>query len=1105
MNHTFKIVFSLFSLLAFVANTYAQPGCGSPNTFCMSNASINACGGTIYDAGGTGNYPETGYTMTICPDTPGDVVQISFSVFQLQTSPNPNNSDYLTIYDGPNASSPSLGNYTGNDLEGLLATATIFNASGCLTLVFDPNGSANTTNPGFVATIDCTTPCDPPVSGSQILAPAEDALNIVNICPGDEVTFGDDGSEAQPGFNLVNYRWNFGDGEIGVTTAPSINHTFNEPGAYVVTLVVEDDNGCQSSNFSALQVFVSTIPVFSDLQSQETTICAGETLPVDAGNFELTTWTSLPPTVYAEPAYLADDAGATYTTSIFYDFFEDGAVLDDCSNTAGGANDLLGIFINMEHSYMGDLIIQITCPDGTSVFLTDNVGTNTFLGQANDGDEFAATGPIPGVGMDYTWSSTATNGTWGDNSGTFQTSYTGTDGNAYNNVTYLPPGTYEAQGNLCDLIGCPLNGTWTISVTDDQGADDGNIFYWGLDFDPYLFPDVTTFTPTVGAGADSSYWTGPNIVGLTPDGDSFIIETTTPGSYDYTYTVINNFGCQFDTTITITINSIPEFTAGPDLDYGCVPLQFEGGYVDTPTPVCTVSTGQYTYCYNDGENYEVTYCPDNPGDGFSFVEIEFIQGQTENFFDEFFVYDGQNTSAPPLAGFTWPMFGDLTGQIFTATNTSGCLTMQVTPDGSVSCGSGSFTEWIYNVGCGDPNDFVWEWTPAANLDNPSSPTPTLSDLEGTTTFTLTAYPAGHPLCAVTDEMIVSSIQVIDIDLENLYQTCEGTTVNLSAPTVVTGIAPYTISWTETNGGPIAGTSPNVTVDTPTEYCVTVTDNCGSQVTECVLVDIFPAIPATFSLDTLLGCEPLATQFQSDYTAFQDIADMVWQFGDGDSSTTIGSAGHMYTADGAYYPSLFIRDINGCEYFYEMETPVLVWNRPLSSFTVDPEHAILPNSTISFFNQSPNGTAYEWIFDTVGTSNAEDTVFTFPPGVAGEYVVYNIASNEFGCTDTSFKKVFVDEAIDIYIPNCFTPDGDGVNDVWRVEGAGFRDVGFDLQIYNKWGDLIFTSNDPYKAWTGGTDSETYFVPDGVYLYRLKIRDIQNNVNHVYEGHIVLIRG
>jgi gliding motility-associated-like protein len=1077
--------FSLFWLSAvFVVTSFqgnAQIDCDVPGNYCMSATTLNICDGVLFDAGGGAAYPDDQIVMTICPDVPGNVIQLEFNAFALQTSPNNNNSDFLYIFDGPTTGAPSMGNYTGSSLQGLAVTATVNNTSGCLTLVFDPNGNPNAGSPGFEAQITCTTPCAPPISASAFAdplpSPGEDVLEV---CVGAPISFADNGSFAQPGFTLEQFNWNFGNGVIDSTSGPNVTYTFDEPGEYLVSLTVEDNNGCGSLNLEPLAVLVSTIPQFPGVASNDTDFCFGQEITLDAGTVISPTWTDLPPQVVAGETYLADGAGFSFSSSLVFDFFEENAVLEDCA-------DLFGVLVNMEHSFMGDLGISIMCPNGTAVDLVEwgtNGGGGTFLGEAIDDG-----GTDPGVGYDYTWDPDATNGTWGQNAA----------GN-----TILPSGSYEAAGNMCDLVGCPLNGAWTFTVTDNLAIDNGYIFYWGINFNPILFPGITTFTPTIGMGADSSYWSGPFIGTADQNLDVITLELTEPGDYNYTYTVVNSFGCSNDTTITVVVEIPPLVDAGDDLIFSCEPLEIEGGFQDLPTPLCGDDAGSYTHCYADGQNYQVTYCPDNPGDGFSAIEITFQQGTVENFFDEFYVYDGDNTSAPLLAGYAWPLYGNLAGLTFTATNPSGCLTILMTPDGSVSCQSGSQTEWIYEVGCASPVDYIWSWSPSAGLSDSDSPVTTLNTLATTTTFTLTGYPVGTPECAVTDDVVIEVVADMNIQVENLYQVCPGNEVTVEAPEITGGTAPYDIEWRDAEGNLIPGDGFTIPVTEAEVFCVTVSDECGVEQEECVLVNLFPEIPATFVMTPPFGCDPLNVQMTSDYTDYNQVASMEWDLGNGAVATTMGSVNAQYTQEGLYYPSLTITDLNGCVFSDTTENPVNVWPTPFAVFNTDPDIAILPNTTFQFNNLSVGGTDYVWNFSGLGTSTAIDTTFTFPAETAGIYYVWLHAYSNYGCVDSTYRQIIVEEDIDIYIPNTFTPDYDGINDAWMVQGKGFQDQGFLMQVFNKWGEVVFESTDPGQAWTGSFQGGEHFVPDGVYLYRCTIRDIQNDVNYLYEGHVLVLR-
>jgi gliding motility-associated-like protein len=115
------------------------------------------------------------------------------------------------------------------------------------------------------------------------------------------------------------------------------------------------------------------------------------------------------------------------------------------------------------------------------------------------------------------------------------------------------PGQYTSEESFSTWIGSPVNGVWTLSILDDQYQDDGFLTAWSITVNPLLYPDAVTFTPSYGAGPDSTYWSGPSIVNSDPGADVVTVAPTTLGQVSYTYTAINDFGCTFDTTLTITV------------------------------------------------------------------------------------------------------------------------------------------------------------------------------------------------------------------------------------------------------------------------------------------------------------------------------------------------------------------------------------------------------------------------------------------------------------------------------------------------------------------------------------------------------------------------
>jgi len=241
---------------------------------------------------------------------------------------------------------------------------------------------------------------------------------------------------------------------------------------------------------------------------------------------------------YGPGIYIPDDIGTPFSSVIELSGFEPGAILES-------TDDLHSICVDMEHSYMGDLLLFVTCPNGSEVVLHQQGGSYTFLGSPIDTDEI-----VPGECWHYCWSPNATNGTWVDNS---VAGWNTTQVGGVPPGLSLIPGTYEAVGTWDILLGCPLNGTWQFTAIDHLVVDNGFLCSWELHFNPALGGDDFSFTPAYGAGCDSTYWSGADITGSDVDCNGVVITPTAPGEQEYTFTAINDFGCSFDSTIVITV------------------------------------------------------------------------------------------------------------------------------------------------------------------------------------------------------------------------------------------------------------------------------------------------------------------------------------------------------------------------------------------------------------------------------------------------------------------------------------------------------------------------------------------------------------------------
>lgn len=169
---------------------------------------------------------------------------------------------------------------------------------------------------------------------------------------------------------------------------------------------------------------------------------------------------------------IPDGVGMSYATSLVISGFDPGQTLTDISG-------FLGACVTMEHSWLRDLHIELICPTGEVVVLQQflgQTGSELYMGEPNDSDGF---NPTPGTGYEYCWRPTATNAPMLEWS------------NANPGVGTLPTGDYRSSGPYANLVGCGLNGAWTIRATDDWGSDNGFIFEWSVEFDSSIISDCS--------------------------------------------------------------------------------------------------------------------------------------------------------------------------------------------------------------------------------------------------------------------------------------------------------------------------------------------------------------------------------------------------------------------------------------------------------------------------------------------------------------------------------------------------------------------------------------------------------------------------------------
>ena len=165
--------------------------------------------------------------------------------------------------------------------------------------------------------------------------------------------------------------------------------------------------------------------------------------------------------------------------------------------------------------------------------------------------------------------------------------------------------------------------------------------------------------------------------------------------------------------------------------------------------------------------------------------------------------------------------------------------------------------------------------------------------------------------------------------------------------------------------------------------------------------------------------------------------------------------------------------------------------------------------MEYTNETTGATDYEWNFGNESFSNDINPTHEYSVnGIKKEFIfdVELIASSNLGCKDTFNLDLPFFEELVYFIPNTFTPDGNKFNETFKpIFTSGFDPQEYKLQIYNRWGELIFESNDSGIGWDGTYGaSQTIFAPEGTYVYKINFSKYRGDENVEVLGSVNLLR-
>lgn len=951
------------------------------------------------------------------------------------------------------------------------------------------DGSAfnNLQSPSNVYTSDGTFPveliventfgCRDSVSVNVIVSPLPSAAFVFDtVCAGNVTGFIDQST------STASWSWDFGDGSA-VSTGNSQTHIYPGDGTYNAVLITTHINGC--SDTVAHSVIVNPNPV---------------------------------------SAFTATNACFTYPT-----------LFTDNSTSAASWSWNFGDGTATDTSQSPTHIFALTGIYNVSLLATNNLGCQ------NSSIQTITVLPQPvadfNTGMlceqqtvqftDISTGQSITNWTWDFG-----------DGSAISNVQnathiYSLAGSYDVTLIAGNSSGCVDTIIKTIIVnTIPTPLFSANASCEGT---TTSFTDLSTDTVAI-TNWFYDFNDGNNSTSQNPD---YIYASA--GTYNVSLTVTNINGCSNTFVLPVTVNVYP--VANYSADTVCI---------GTPTTFTDISTGSPTswqWNFGDGNSGStgpvITHVYNTAGSFVTSLTVSSGAGCTDQAFRIIVVRsdvqadvnavnsacattvvtvnDNSTITSGTILNSTWD-FGDGT-PVVSALNTSHIypaagtyfITHVVISDGG--CASTALDTVVINPlpeanftaantcrsqpalftdnSTGPPVSWNWSFGDGGTdtVQNPSH----AYTATGNYNVTLTVNSAGG--CISTTTRPVTVYAQPTASFTSTVECWGDTTVFASTSTSASGT--ITGTWWDFGDGTTSNliNPEHVFTSQNSSYNVTlaVISSFGCVDTLIQTINTHPLPVFNYEPQLTSGCDDFTILFNdSSMVAGGTIVNWVWDFGDGNLTYTQNPV-HTYDEPGNYFVSLTVTSSYGCEMSDTLNYPVVVYPTPLAGFSASPNETSIYEPNIQFNDESIGATMWDWDLGDFETSVEQSPYHVYPD--TGTYLVTQIAINQFGCRDTIVHPVRINGETTMFIPNAFTPNENGLNDIFSPKFYGV--VEFKMIIFDRWGNQIFQTEDMNEGWNGKINGKGEVVQQDVYVYKIYTKDLLRN-NHRYVGRVTVVK-
>ncbi len=1000
---------------------------------------------------------------------------------------NPSNINGCNAFVTFNNTSTYNGNYTNywtfgdGDTSTLSSPSHTYAAYGTYTVtlyVSAQNGCSDTTQQ--VITIN-----PPPVPG----------MSYTGVCEGTAFQFNGTLAGNPPG---ATWSWNFGGGNTSSVQNPTF--TFSSAGTYPVSLSATN-NGCTTTISQNVTVQPNPVP-----GAIPNTVCLGNattfanTSTISSGT--ITTWAwdfnndGVTDNTTGNPSYTFATAGtfnvslsatsnygctATTTTPVVVFGLPSAAFTtqNNCFQTASQ-------FTNSSTAPTGAFITQYSWDFGDGTTSTLQQPTHVYTTPAAYQVRLEVTTnqtctnlvikpltvyPLPVVNFTSNQvcenQTTQFSGTL--NGGTTAAQWSWNFGTSFSN-----------QQNPSHAFGTWGNFPVTLSATDNNGCSGANtqtvtihpVPVLNISSGPVCFGKTTAFNnaSSIPSGSITGWTWDFNSDGII-DNTSMAPSSTFPnsGTFTVTVTATSNNGCVSSSTLPVTVYGLP--VANFSANNNC--LHAPSVFTNSSSAPNGAFLSQYSWNFGNGVNAtsaSPVYTYSTAGTYPVTLTVTTNQGCTANVNSSITVYPS------PLVNFTAP-------------NVCANQNMALTNQSSIATGSITGYSW----------DFTADGTADANSIN-----------------AIHTYPNGGTyqveLMAISNfgckDSVTKPVTVHHNPVANFYapSVCLGNSVqfqNLSSTQSGT-ITAWDWDFTSDNTIDNLAQNPSHLYTSAGLFLVTlhVQTNLGCVNTNKKPLRVNATPVADIAVTHNAGCEGNMCVGMINNTSIVSgsIASWQWNFDDGTTSNQ-NSPVHCFKA-GSFIVSLTVVSDSGCSDKATATSAIVVYPKPQAGFDFTNNNLDVLDAATGVVSTATGATGYVYfISDGTVVNGQPNFQHNFGNENPQAYTVVQVVTSSYGCKDTIIKTIDVKPGFTFYIPNAFSPNGDGMNDTFKGTGIGVKE--YSLMIYDRWGNLVFISNDLETGWDGRFNSGEEVSLQDVFVWKVNLRD-ESNKYHDYAGTVSLIK-